>query len=97
MLANVFGKRVAVLESEEGSAYGAALLALVGTGNFHLSWKSVSRVREVGFVDPQLEETAIAPATATTNPFTLNQRGSDQCSIFRSVNSQSGARIEKEH
>ena len=33
MLADVFGKRVAVLESEEGSAYGAALLALAGTGD----------------------------------------------------------------
>ena len=34
MLADVFNQRVAVLESEEGSAYGAALLALVGTGEF---------------------------------------------------------------
>jgi xylulokinase len=33
MLADVFGKRVVVLESEEGSAYGAALLALAGTGD----------------------------------------------------------------
>jgi xylulokinase len=31
MFADVLGKRVSVLESQEGSAYGAALLALVGT------------------------------------------------------------------
>jgi xylulokinase len=34
ILADVFGKRVASLESQEGSAYGAALLAAVGTGEF---------------------------------------------------------------
>jgi len=34
MLADVFGKRVAVLETQEGSAYGAALLALAGTGAY---------------------------------------------------------------
>jgi xylulokinase len=60
MLANVFGKRVAVLESEEGSAYGAALLALVGTGEFSSVMEVCkTAVREVGYVDPQSEETAI--------------------------------------
>jgi xylulokinase len=34
ILADVFGKRVASLETHEGSAYGAALLALVGTGEY---------------------------------------------------------------
>ena len=34
IFADVFGKRVSVLESQEGSAYGAALLALVGTGEY---------------------------------------------------------------
>ncbi len=34
VLADVFGKRVASLETQEGSAYGAALLAMVGTGEF---------------------------------------------------------------
>jgi xylulokinase len=34
ILADVFGKRVASLDSQEGSAYGAALLAAVGTGEF---------------------------------------------------------------
>jgi len=54
MLADVFNKRVIVLETEEGSAYGAALLALVGTGEFS-SVNEVCKVavREVGFVDPQ--------------------------------------------
>jgi len=60
MLADVFNLRVAVLESEEGSAYGAALLALVGTGEY----ASVTEVcdvavREVGFVEPRAEEVAI--------------------------------------
>jgi len=32
MLADVFHKRVVTLETQEGSAYGAALLALVGSG-----------------------------------------------------------------
>jgi xylulokinase len=34
ILADVFAKRVARLQNQEGSAYGAALLALVGTGQF---------------------------------------------------------------
>jgi xylulokinase len=34
MLADVFDKRVVTLETQEGSAYGAALLALVGTAAF---------------------------------------------------------------
>ena len=34
MLADVFAKRVVTLETQEGSAYGAALLALVGTAAY---------------------------------------------------------------
>jgi xylulokinase len=34
ILSNTLHKRVATLESQEGSAYGAALLAMVGTGEF---------------------------------------------------------------
>jgi xylulokinase len=54
MLADVFGKRVVSLETQEGSAYGAALLALVGTG----AYSSVPEVckaaiREVDSVSPQ--------------------------------------------
>lgn len=33
ILANVFGKPIATLQTQEGSAYGAALLAMVGTGH----------------------------------------------------------------
>ena len=34
VFADVFGRRVTTLETEEGSAYGAALLALAGTGSY---------------------------------------------------------------
>ena len=53
LLADVLEKRVAVLEREEGSAYGAALLALAGTGGSG-SVEEVSRktVREVGRYEP---------------------------------------------
>ncbi|MGA7415954.1 MAG: xylulokinase [Bryobacteraceae bacterium] len=34
LFADIFGKRVVTLETKEGSAYGAALLALVGTGEY---------------------------------------------------------------
>jgi len=54
MLADVFGKPVSVLENQEGSAYGAALLALVGTGEY-ASVKEVCAVaiREVGVIEPR--------------------------------------------
>ncbi|HEV3330911.1 MAG TPA: xylulokinase [Bryobacteraceae bacterium] len=54
MLADVFGKRVAVLESQEGSAYGAALLALVGTGAY-ATVQEISRaaIQEISSVSPQ--------------------------------------------
>jgi xylulokinase len=57
LLANVFGKPVVTLETQEGSAYGAALLAMVGTGEF----KSVPEVcraaiREVETVDPDPDQ-----------------------------------------
>ena len=60
MLADVFNLRVAVLESEEGSAYGAALLAMVGTGEYSSVIEVCkAAVREVGFVEPRSEESAI--------------------------------------
>src|SRR5439155_9198780 len=34
LLANILGRPIVTLETQEGSAYGAALLALVGTGEF---------------------------------------------------------------
>jgi xylulokinase len=54
MLTDVFNKRAAVLETEEGSAYGAALLALVGTARY-ASVPEVCGVaiREVGSFKPQ--------------------------------------------
>jgi xylulokinase len=60
MLADVFGTRVAILESEEGSAYGAALLALVGTKEFSSVLEVCkAAVREVGFVEPRAAESEI--------------------------------------
>jgi xylulokinase len=63
MLADVFDKRVVTLENEEGSAYGAALLALVGTGEFSsVSAVCHAVVREVGFVEPGSEQRKIYAA-----------------------------------
>jgi xylulokinase len=54
MLADVFGKPVSILENQEGSAYGAALLALVGTGEY-ASVRDVCKIaiREMRTFDPQ--------------------------------------------
>ena len=59
MLADIFNKRVVVLETQEGSAYGAALLAVAGTGEY-ASVPEVCRVaiREVDSVCPRPEEAA---------------------------------------
>ena len=56
MLADVFGKRVSVLENQEGSAFGAALLALAGTGECG-SVRDVCKaaIREVRVVKPRSE------------------------------------------
>ena len=57
MLADDFGKRLSVLESQEGSAYGAALLALVGTGEYaSVSQLCKLAIREVHALDPRPEE-----------------------------------------
>jgi xylulokinase len=57
LLADVMGKRVVVLETQEGSAYGAALMALVGTGAYG-SVPEVCRaaIREVDAVQPRAAE-----------------------------------------
>jgi xylulokinase len=54
LLADIFGKPVAVLATQEGSAYGAALLALVGTGVYS-SVPEVCRaaIRVVDTVSPR--------------------------------------------
>jgi xylulokinase len=60
MLADVFNKRAVSLETQEGSAYGAALLALVGTGEYS-SVREVCKaaIREVDSIPPQLDESGI--------------------------------------
>ncbi len=60
VLADVFGKRVAALESQEGSAYGAALLAMAGTGGFSSVPEACrAAVKEVSSVEPRARESQI--------------------------------------
>jgi xylulokinase len=59
VLADVLNKRVVNLETQEGSAYGAGILALVGTG----AYKSVEEacravIREVESIEPRVTEAA---------------------------------------
>ncbi len=57
LLANVFGARATTLESQEGSAYGAALLAAVGTGAYaSVTEACAATIRQVNSLDPQLHE-----------------------------------------
>jgi xylulokinase len=60
MLADILQKRVVTLESQEGSAYGAALLALVGTGAYG-SVPEVCRavIREGDRVEPRASEAEV--------------------------------------
>lgn len=54
MLADIFTKPVAVLESQEGSAYGAAILAMVGTGQFASVPEACrSVIRECEVIEPR--------------------------------------------
>ncbi|MGA2131114.1 MAG: xylulokinase [Bryobacteraceae bacterium] len=59
LLADIFNKQVVTLETQEGSAYGAALLALAGTGEY-ASVPEVCRatIREVESVQPRPAESA---------------------------------------
>jgi xylulokinase len=60
MLADVFGRPVVMLETEEGSAYGAALLALVGTGQYaSIRELAAVAIRETAAVDPAPGASAI--------------------------------------
>jgi xylulokinase len=53
MFADVFNRRVAMLETEEGSAYGAALLAMVGTGRYSSAPEACRHaVRETSSLEP---------------------------------------------
>ncbi len=57
MLADVFARRVSVVETQEGSAYGAALLGMVATGAFGSVGEACgAAVREVESVEPRAEE-----------------------------------------
>ena len=53
MLADVLGKRIATLQVEEGSAYGAALLAISGSEGARLD----EVIREVSSVLPRGSQT----------------------------------------
>ena len=53
ILADTFGCRVATLASQEGSAYGAALLAMTGTGAFSsVEEACAATIREVSLNEP---------------------------------------------
>jgi xylulokinase len=54
LFADVFGADVVTLETQEGSAYGAALLALVGTGEFKSAREACAAViKEVDRREPE--------------------------------------------
>jgi len=53
LLASILNKRVVTLETQEGSAYGAALLAMVGSGEFGSVQEACRAVtRETDSVSP---------------------------------------------
>ena len=59
MLADIFERRVATLATQEGSAYGVALLAMVGTGAFHSVPEACkAAVKETASVNPRLQQAA---------------------------------------
>jgi xylulokinase len=56
LFADIFDTRVATLETQEGSAYGAALLAIVGTGEYASAVEICHRaLKEVDSKDPSAE------------------------------------------
>jgi xylulokinase len=60
LLADVLAKRVTTLQTQEGSAYGAALLALVGTGRYASEEEvCAAAIREVSARDPRPEESSL--------------------------------------
>jgi xylulokinase len=63
ILADVLGKRVVTLETQEGSAYGAALLAAVGTGAYtDVPEACRAVIRETESIEPRPAEAAIYAA-----------------------------------
>lgn len=60
IFADVFGKPVVTLASQEGSAYGAAILAMSGTGAYGgVAEACRAIIREVDRVEPRAAESAI--------------------------------------
>src|SRR5262249_46345597 len=60
MLADIFLKPATTLETQEGSAYGAALLAAVGTGEFSSVPEACgAAIREQAALLPRASESAI--------------------------------------
>ena len=60
MLADIFARRVVTLATQEGSAYGAALLAMVGTGAYSSVPEACTAViRETDSVSPRPAESAL--------------------------------------
>ncbi|MCP5110066.1 MAG: xylulokinase [bacterium] len=60
VLADVFGKRVVALETQEGSAYGAALLGMVGTGAYSSVPEACrAAIREVGSLESRAHESQL--------------------------------------
>ena len=60
ILADVFNRRVATLATQEGSAYGAALLAMTGTGEFaSVPEACAATIREAESIGPRASESAI--------------------------------------
>jgi xylulokinase len=63
MLAGVFDKRIVSLASQEGSAYGAALLAMVGNGAYSTVPEICKAViHEVASVEPRKNESSVYAA-----------------------------------
>lgn len=59
IFADVFNTPVVTLETQEGSAFGAALLAMVGTGEFHdVPQACAATIREQNRVLPNAEQAA---------------------------------------
>jgi xylulokinase len=57
ILADVFRRRVTTLASQEGSAYGAGLLAMVGTGGFASVQEACANcIEETSETDPRIRE-----------------------------------------
>jgi xylulokinase len=60
LLASILGKRVVTLETQEGSAYGAALLALAGTGEYGTVQEVCqAAIRESDSVSPCAPDSAV--------------------------------------